>query len=61
MEVKLFYYSNKDSLKNISSTYMNKAVILSELGLHVESIETLKKALDHLENFRNLTEKEMEE
>lgn len=37
------------SRKNIVSTYINKSVILSELGKHLESIETIKNALAGME------------
>ncbi|EAR84103.2 tetratricopeptide repeat protein (macronuclear) [Tetrahymena thermophila SB210] len=50
-----------ESNKNIASTYINKAVIMSELGLHLESIDTIKKALDNMESFRKEWEANLEE
>lgn len=34
---------------------------MSELGLHLESIDTIKKALDSMENFRKEFESNLEE
>lgn len=42
MEEKLVKENYGESMKSIASTYINKAVILSELGLHLESIESIK-------------------
>lgn len=61
MEEILVRDSYGDSNKNIASTYINKAVIMSELGLHLESIDTIKKALDNMENFRKEWETNLEE
>ncbi len=51
MEELLVKENYGDSAKNIASTYINKAVIMSELGLHLESIETIKKGLDNMEKY----------
>jgi len=51
MELILVAENWQESIKNISSTYINKAVILSELKMHLESIETIKKALDSMEKY----------
>lgn len=60
MEEILVEHDYEDSRKNIASTYINKAVILSELGLHLESIETIKKALDCMEKYQKQSEEQAE-
>jgi tetratricopeptide (TPR) repeat protein len=51
----LLFNENNISLehnKNLATAFINKATIMSELGLHLEAIETIKKALFNVEEYR---------
>jgi len=51
MEEVLQQRDHADSSKTIASTYINRSVIMSELGMHLESIETIKKALGSMDEY----------
>lgn len=52
MEEVLRKNNYSDSTKTIASTYINRSVIMSELGMHLESIDTIKQALGSMDEYK---------
>lgn len=61
IEEALLEKNYEDTFKTISSTYINKCVILSELSLHDEAIKTIKASLANIERYRDMHGKDLTE